>query len=247
MITVVTLLWHDPHRARDYTFNHDHVRTLQAMVRRHLSLPHEFICITDDDIEGVRCVPLDWTKHVPGTCFIRLMLRRPDIGAYLGGATRIACLDLDCVITGSLDPIVNRKEDAVFWRNPNWPQPRRAFYQTSIQLFDAGARPELWTDFDPLSTPKWVNRRFGGAEQAWVSERLPWDEAHWDAGDGIYGAGRLFNGVMGEGVTTALPDNARIVFFPGNREPSQPEVQKLHPWVAAHYHAGPGYSEAHFD
>jgi hypothetical protein len=205
------------------------------MVSRHLSRPFEFICITDQPFQadGIRFVQLDWTKHVPGTVFARLMLHHPRIGGVLG--RRILNLDLDCVIVNSLDPIVDRDEAAVFWRNPNFPQPQRAFYQTSIQLLTAGARSELWRDFNPNETPKWVNRRFGGREQAWVSERLPWTEAHWTDKDGIYGAGRLFKGRMGDGVRTELPENARIVAFPGDRIPSQSEVQKSHPWILEHY------------
>lgn len=203
------------------------------MVARNLTLPHEFVCVSDHQVEGVRTVPIDWRKHVPGTCFVRLMLRRPDIAGLLG--RRILSLDLDCVITGSLDKIVSRDwEDAVFWRNPNYaPGNRRAFYQTSIQLLTAGARSELWTDFDPQLTPTWVNRRYGGAEQAWVSERLDEHEAYWDSSNGIYGAGRLFKDGMDKGITE-LPANARIVFFPGDRIPQQPEVQAHHPWILEH-------------
>lgn len=233
MLTVVTFLWDDPHRRRDYKFGPSHVLTVKRMVERHLSIPHEFVCVTDHKIEGVRCVPIDWRKHVPGTCFVKLMMHRPDIAGLLG--RRILYLDIDCVVTGSLDALVLHAADAVFWRNPNYEMPRRAFYQGSIQLFTAGARSELWTDFDPIETPKWINRRYGGAEQAWISERLPHSESIWTEEHGVYGAGRLFNGEMGKGVTTELPENARIVFLPGNREPSQAEVQDVHPWIKDHY------------
>ena len=229
-VCVVCFLWTAPSRKRSYTFTPDHVVVLKNMVARHLSMPHEFVCVTDQPFEadGIRCIPLDATKHVPGTVFARLMMRHPKIGGVLG--RRILSLDLDCVIVDSIVPIVDRSDDAVFWRNPNYGTPGRAFYQTSIQLFDAGARSELWTDFDPKFTPSWVNRRFGGAEQAWASERLKWDEAYWDEKNGIYGAGRL----GGEGVYTELPDNARIVFLPGNRMYDQKETQEKHPWILPH-------------
>lgn len=233
MLTVVCCLWHDAQRARSYTFNHDHVRILRNMVARNLSIPHRFVCVTDDAIEGIETVPIDWTKHFPGTCGVKLMLWRPDIGTLLG--ERIFYLDLDVVITGSLDPLVNRTDDIVLWRNPNYTLGgRRAFYQGSVQLLAAGARPQVW------ELAKWpealpiVNRRFGGFEQAWLSEVLPWDEAHWTSADGLYGAGRL--GDAYPGVQTELPLNARIVSFPGNREPSQAEVQQKHGWIRDHYH-----------
>ena len=234
-LTVTTFLWHDDARVRSYKFDPSHVVVLRNMVKRHLSIDHEFVCVTDRPFkeDGIRCAPLDMSKHVPGTCFVRLMLRHPRIGSLLG--RRILNLDLDCVVVDSLNQIVDRREPSVFWRNPNWPAPGRAFYQTSIQLLDAGSHSELWTDFDPKVTPSWVNRRYGGREQAWASERLSHDLPHWTDADGIYGAGRLFNGSPDNGVQTELPKNARIVFFPGNREPSQLEVQQMHPWIGAHY------------
>ena len=232
-VTVVTFLWEDEARRRSYHFTTEHVQIARRMVDRHLSLPHEFVCVTDHRIEGIRTVPIDWRKHVPGTCFVKLMMHRPDIAGLLG--RRILYLDLDCVIVGSMDGIVHRPyTDAVFWRNPNYGLPKRAFYQGSMQLFTAGARSQLWTDFDPAETPKWINRRYGGAEQAWISERLDHDEATWSDADGVFGAGRLVGGQMDKGISE-LPANARIVFTPGNREPSQPDVQRAHPWIVEHW------------
>ena len=154
------------------------------MVARNLTLPHRFVCVTDDKIEGVETVPFDWRKHVPGTVYARLMQHNTE-WARVNLGERILSLDLDIVITGNFDHVAGRKEDFVIWRNPNFGQPRRAFYQSSVQLFSAGARPQLWTDFDPVETPKWCNWRFGGAEQAWISERLDWTEAYFSDQDGI--------------------------------------------------------------
>lgn len=231
-LCVTTFFWSDPERRRDYKFNHDHVRILRNMVARNLSLPHRFVCVSDDEIDDIETVKLDWSKHVPGTVFIRLMQHRPDYASIIGGE-RIFNLDLDIVVTRNIDHVVGRKEDIVLFRNPNFPSPRRAFYQSSIQLFTAGARSQLWTDFDTRETPKWVNWRFGGAEQAWISERLSWDESYFDHRDGLYGAGRI--GDWNNDQTADLPDNACIVTFPGNRMLDQPEVQRKFPWVLDHW------------
>lgn len=239
MLTVVGFWWSDPARQRSYSFGIEHVVVWRNMIERHLSIPHRLAVVTDDlhavENAGIEAVPIDMAKHVPGTVFVRLMLRRPDIGKILGD--RILSLDLDCVIVDSLDPIVARTEPCIWWRNPNFntASASRAFYQTSVQLFDAGTHPELWRDFDPKRTPQWVNRRFGGHEQAWVSERVSWDEPHFSDADGIYGAGRLFHGKADRGVQSELPPNARIVSVPGNRAPWQKETQEAHPWMAEHY------------
>lgn len=232
-LAVCCFYWTDPQRQRNYSFTHDHVRILRNMVARNLSVPHRFVCVTDDRIEGVETVPLDWRSHVPGTCGLKLQWWKPDFGEIVK-AERILGLDLDLVVTGGLDPVVDRPEDVVLFRNPNFSlERRRAFYQGSVQLFRAGARPQVWTEIFRPGALAQVNGRFGGFEQAWLSEVLPWTEAYWDSFDGIYGAGRL--GDVKPGVATELPENARIVVFPGNRLPDQSEVQRTHPWVKDHY------------
>lgn len=202
-------------------------------------MPHKFVCVTDDEIDGIDTIPLDWSKHVPGTCFIRLMQRRKDYGELIGSG-RVLNLDLDMVVVGSLDEIASRKEENVFWLNPNFPSPGRAYYQTSIQLFTPGTLTELYSMFNPQTTPRHVNWRFGGAEQAWVSEYLPWISypsqrglGTWDHRDGIYGAGRM--GDWKSEAQVALPKNARLISFPGNRIPDQDDVKRKFPWIEEHY------------
>lgn len=234
MIAVCCYYWQDSERQRNYSFTHDHVRILRNMVARNLTLPHKFICLSDETISDIETVPLDWRSHVPGTCGLKLQWWKPDFGSVVG-AERILGLDLDLVVTGSIDPLIDRPEDVVLFRNPNFSlERRRAYWQGSIQLFDAGARPKVWTEFFLPRARGIVNSRFGGFEQAWLSEALSWDEAHWTDADGIYGLGRL--GDVRPGVTTELPANARIVVTPGNRMPGQAELQAKHPWVAQHYH-----------
>lgn len=250
-LTVCSFFWVDDARSRQrqVSITPEDVRIWDRMVARNLSIPHRRVCVTHrpDLIDFMETVPLDCTKHVPGTCTVKLMVYRSDIASILG--ERILLMDVDCVVVGSLDEIVSRPEPWVGWRNPNHDPAtddgkRRGFFQGSMQLFTAGAKTELWSDFDPRSTPAWLNRRFGGAEQCWISERLntsypepgwEWNEPHWTEADGVYGAGRLFNGKMGKGVQSELPENARIVFTPGDRSPSQPEFRKAHPWVERYY------------
>ena len=173
MLSVVCWYWVDPARQRGYQFTPEDVRIWDAMIARNLTVPHRRICVTHrpDLIDFMETVPLDCTKHVPGTCAVKLMAWRPDIASALG--ERILSMDIDCVVTGNLDAIVDRDEDVVLWENPNYETGgKRGYYQGSLQLFSAGARPFLWEDFDPNTTPSWLNRRFGGAEQCWISERL---------------------------------------------------------------------------
>lgn len=210
------------------------------MVDRHLSIPHDFVVVTDKpalfkDDNDIRVVELDKSTFVPGTRYAKLMLWRRDIGNIIG--ERMLYLDLDCVVTDSLEPIVNRKEDVVLWRNPNFqgPRKRRARYNTSMMLIKAGARPHLYEDFRPKIDPPKLRKIWGGTDQAWISHKLSWtDEAYWTDKDGVYGAGRLKDVVPG--VATKLPKNARIVFFPGSRIPHMKNIQKEHPWIPRYLH-----------
>jgi len=237
-LTVVCFYWHDDKAKcrRIYEYKPKHVFILKQMVEKHLTAPYDFVCVTDtpEEFNGeINTVLLDKTTFVPGTRYMKLMLWRHDIGNIIG--ERMLYLDLDCVITGSLDPIVDRQADVVLWRNPNFqgPSKRRARYNTSIMLITAGARPQLYEDFDPQKHPKRLRKIWGGTDQAWISHKLSWeDEDYWTDADGVYGAGRLArNKRRDKGVGTKLPDDARIVFFPGSRIPHMRKIKEEHPWI----------------
>lgn len=235
MITVTSFLWSDNARQRSYTFDERHVITLRNMVARHLKLDHEFVCITDRAFiaDGIRCIPLDDRTHVPGTCGRKLTIWAPDAAERIG--KRILSLDLDIVIVDGITPLVDRPEPTVLFRNPNYVEGgRRAFYQGSIQLMTPGSHPQVWDWFFHPHRKNIINRRFGGFEQAWLSEMLPWDLAHWTDADGIYGAGRIGDWST-KTVIGDLPNNAKIVVFPGNRNVDQPEVTAKFPFIQEHY------------
>lgn len=246
-LIVACFLWSDPARRRSYQFSREDVRIWDAMIARNLVAPHKRVCVThrpDLVADFIETRPIEYPdKHVPGLCTVKLLAHRP--GGIAPAGERVLLMDIDCVVTGNLDPLVTREESSVWWKNPNFEiGGRRGFIQGSMQLFTVGATECLWHDFDPRSTPAWLNRRFGGGEQAWISERLntaypepgwDWNVAHWTEADGVYGAGRLVAGQMGAGVQSELPKNARIVFTPGDRSPSQPEMQAKHPWIKEFY------------
>ena len=245
-LTVACCLWFDPARPRSYQFTRDDVLIWDRMIARNLSVPHRRLCIThrpDLVADFIVTAPLDPEKHVPGLCTVKLQAHKP--GGIAKNGDRILLMDVDCIVTGDLNPLVQRSEPAVWWKNPNYKKGgRRGFIQGSMQLFTVGATEFLWRDFDPSTAPAWINRRFGGGEQAWISERMnkaypeigwEWDVPHWTEADGVYGAGRLVEGMMGAGVQSQLPENARIVFTPGDRAPSQAEFQIAHPWAKEYY------------
>jgi hypothetical protein len=240
-LTVCFYLWTDP-RGKSlkgwnrYSYDAGDVRIAAAMVGRHLTLPHELVCITDrpeafDRDQNIRAVPLDMRAFVPGTRFVKLMTYAPETAETVGKYLMV--LDLDLVVTGSLDHIASRREDLVLWRNPNHePGTRRARYNTSIVLHRPGTRPELFASFDPARDPARLRQKSGGTDQAWISEQVDYEHPHYltPEKDGVYGAGRMKD--ADPTTCRKLPDNACLVFFPGNRTPKQQHIQDEFTWIS---------------
>lgn len=238
-LSVVTYLWSDPAvKAHKRPYAAEDVRVLQRMVARNLTAPHAFVVVTDRpeafaDDTAIRAVPIDWDKHVPGTCYVRLMTFSPQAELLLG--KRVLQIDLDSVVVGSLDPIVSRDEKLVLWRNPlRWRfadldhenAARLAIYNASIVLHRAGSMTELWNDFDPAHP-------IAKDDQWWLAFRVGMNCGYWDGRDGIY---RLAHEKWPEtGVGEALPKNARFITFPGDTaKPWQPDTIAKYPWIAGH-------------
>jgi hypothetical protein len=238
MLTVLTYLWHDPngkHNAK-YRYGADDVRLLRKMVRRHLTVPHDFAVVTDMaeafayDID-IRVIAPRMETHVPGTCFRRLFTFHPDGREIFG--KQVLQLDLDSVITGNLDALAARPENLVMWRNPtrlpwnNPAKPGRCCYNTSCLLHRPGTMPNIWWDF--LNGP-----RFGHDDQWHLSGLLGPNWPYFDGeNDGVYRVARP--DTPGSGVDGVLPENARIVFFTGSEGKwFEPHIQAANPWIAEH-------------
>jgi len=235
-LAVVTYLWSSRGKhGGGHRYGPDDVRLLQAQVARNLILPHQFVVVTDRpeafaDDAAIRAVPIDWRKHVSGTCFVRLMTFSPEARSLLG--RRVLQLDLDTVVTGNIDHIVSREENLVLWRNPRrwgltFPDvgyaANLAWFNGSVLLHRTGTMAWLWEDFDPAGPlPR--------GEQWYLSEAVGRDCPYWDASHGIY---RYAPPHRRYGVCGELPENACIVTFPGDAgKPWRAETVAAHPWIA---------------
>lgn len=134
----------------------EYVARMASMVRRNLSIRHEIVCLGDRQHAGVRCVPLElecsgwWHK---------VQLFKP--GLFAG---RVLYLDLDSVVTGSLDDyatvsgIINLQD---------WGWTTRT-YGSGVMAWDAGAHSEIWEKFSAE-----VPGRLRG-DQDWITELGGW-------------------------------------------------------------------------
>jgi hypothetical protein len=233
-LSFVTWKWAPPKGYRS-TFGPETVNTLCRMVARHYAAPHRFLCVTDDPAgldSAVEVVP-GWNDFadLPSpsggrnpSCYRRLRMFSPDIAAVFG--SRFVSLDLDVVVTGDLRPLVDRPEAFVIWGDTN----PSTYYNGSLILMSAGARPQVWQTFDPIKSPK-ASKAAGhhGSDQGWISHCLGPKEAKWTTADGVYSYRNHL-----ERTGNRLPENARLVVFHGNVDPWLPAGQRID-WVRRHY------------
>lgn len=244
MITVACMLWHDASTQpkRGYGYGPSNVALLAAMVRRNLGRPHRFVCLTDDPEErareagfeghnAVEWLNLDRRTHILGKRTAKLMLFRRDIGELLG--ERILYIDLDSVVVGPLDPLVDHGAPLVLWRNPHYGERRQyAPFNSSVMLIRPGCLPEVYERFRPterICTP------WSADDQDIISLHAPADVAAWTEADGVWNQSQLpRDPAHTSGFCSKLPAGARIVTFPGKREPGLRSVQHVHPWIVEH-------------
>lgn len=234
-LTVVCWRW-EPFKGYRSIFGPETVCVLRAMVARHYRQPHRFVCITDrpEDTPDVETIRLwDDFADIPSphggknpSCYRRLRAFSAEMADVLG--PRFVSIDLDCVITGNLEPLWHRHEDFVCWGDTN---PNNA-YNGSMFLMTAGARRQVWEQFDPVTSPREAKAagKFG-SDQAWISHVLGPHEARWTKADGVYS---FRNDLRRAG---QLPSNARVCFFHGQYDPWSPQVQHVE-WIRAHYTRG---------
>lgn len=237
MIDVICWKWRPTFRNYRSQFGALQVNTLRSMVARHYQKPHRFSCITDDPTgldSRVRVIKL-WRDHEKlisrhgannPSCYRRLRVFARDAGELIG--PRFVSLDLDAVILGDLTPIFDRTEDVVLWEG----QAGRNFYNGSMFMLTAGARPQVWETFDPpIAVHAAARAGFVGSDQAHICNVLGGGEATWSAADGVYS---WRNHIRRH--PRAVPGNARAVFFHGTAgDPWSPAVQNAAPWVKEHW------------
>lgn len=227
MLSIVTWLWQAPgYRS---TFGPAAVNALARGIRRHYARPHRFICVTsqrDGIDQDVEIVP-PWDDFVGlrsphgaeyPACYRRLRGFHPDIAAAFG--PRFVSLDLDMVPVADLVPLWDRPEPFVGLRDPFWPKQ----YNGSMYLLQAGARAQVWRDFNPATSPAIAKAAgFKGSDQAWISYRIP-GEPVWGTEDGVASYRKDI------GPAGVLPSGARLVSFHGAIKPWDQVAQGLD-WV----------------
>lgn len=194
-----------------------YVERLRNGLARNLKQDYTF------DVIEPQGADIELTK-IPG-CFPRL--RMFDLnwqclqGINIGD--RVVCLDLDLVITGSLDDLFDRSENFVILQGIHTANP--CPYNGSLWMFRGGYRPDVWSDFSLEAAARVPFYQYP-EDQAWMAAKIP-DAAAFGPQNGVFGFRK-----PGWPAGDKLPLGAKIVAFPGARDPSQ--FQSLD-WVREHW------------
>lgn len=238
MIRICTFLW-----GTKYT--HEHVLRLGRALARNLTIPYEFVLISDqaphdqmllEDQDGAptRYLSLldeqwDATRNAK-LCGIRLRAFGEDMGAIIG--PRFCWIDLDVVITGNVDHIFGRTEPFMALATPQGP----LWYNGSLVMMDAGARAEVYEAFDPVEYAKLpalyakAGMVHGGqSDEGWMTYMLGQGEATVGRAEGVW----YFKHIAG---MRDLPPDTRMVVMNGRRfDPSMASWQRTSPWLLEHW------------
>ena len=231
-LKVVCWKWAPPMGYRS-AFTHEQVNRLYNMVGRNYHKPFELICITDNPkhiSSDIRILPLQEIEqfaHIPSphgglnpACYRRLWMYGEHARDVIG--ERFVSIDLDVVITDDVTPVWDRPEDFMIWGETL----RRTPYNGSMQLMTAGARKQVYDEFDPDNSPRDARRAgFDGSDQAWISYTLSAHEPHYGKDAGIYSIRDM------KGREHHLPPVACLVQFNG---PVKPWSSPLR-WAKEHW------------
>ena len=229
-VSVVAWMW-----GGSRTYKPQYVNVLASMFSRHLSLPHDFVCVTDSPAsafsKGVRVVPMPPAAQALGnlktpeggifpSCYRRLWMFS-DEARMLGD--RLLLVDVDMVLMGNIDHLFDETENFVGWRpRKSWGASKRV--GGGIYLLTAGSMTHVYDDFKGEESIRQArNAGHRGSDQAWMSYKLGRDATVWGADSGIYSV-RDFR--------LRPPADARLVQFNGQTKPWD---RYKHHWKARHW------------
>lgn len=137
MITVACVFWGDK-------FSDDYVYNLKSMVERNTTVPHQFVCFSDRELEGIKTV-----KLIPGYegWWNKMQMFNTDF--RLGN--RVVYLDLDTLIVGNIDWLL--EYDGMFMGiedlgSVNEHQPElKGRLQSGVMSWDYRLNSHLWNRF----------------------------------------------------------------------------------------------------
>jgi len=199
----------------------DYVNRLYAMVRANTTGPLRFVCLTDDatgiraEVERFDCPLLDipMPHQLRGWRKVSLFGRSE---ALFGLTGSWLYLDLDTVITGSLDDFFDYEPERTFVVMKNWTQPHSGIGNTSCYRFTVGAHEDVLTRL--MAQPMALIKQYRNS-QTYISRTItnvqfwpdPWCTTFKVQSVPAWPL-RLFK-------TPTIPQGVKVIAFPGDPNP----------------------------
>lgn len=115
-----------------------HVNKLQEMVSEHLTVPHEFVCLTDNP-QDVKCKTLPFTsKNVEGWWSKMNLFDQDDFNEW------ILYFDLDVIIHNNIDDLVDTRFSFNSIRDFHYPE----VFNSSVMFWERDRHKELWAVYN---------------------------------------------------------------------------------------------------
>jgi hypothetical protein len=133
-------------------YGSDYVNRTYAMAMRNTSRPLRVVCFTDDpagirpEVDVKPMPPFDLPERMRYHPFRRMFIFQKELADLHGNVLH---LDLDLLITGSIDAFFDHKPELDFVVAENWTQPGQGIGNMSVFRFRVGALTRVWDRFRP--------------------------------------------------------------------------------------------------
>jgi hypothetical protein len=238
-------------------FGPEYVNNLYHMVKRNLTLPFRFICMTEvpEGIEqGVEIRPLPEFEEPPRElspyCLNWRKLALFDEKVYdLQG--KILFFDLDVVVVDNIDCFFSYSEKLAIIEN--WSQPNRLIGQSSVFCFEVGKHTHLLDKYRYQMEEVLENNR---TEQVYITRELGLGNFDYfpDEWCKSFKMHCMPGGILNSFLSpTKVPENVKVIVFHGNPNPPDalagiwgkpvPWYKKFYKtvkpalWIADHWHS----------
>ena len=230
-------------------YSAEYVNRLHAMVTRHTTPPFRFICMTDDSaglderVEVWDCPTVDVPNPHNNRGWRKISLWAERLGDLEGQAL---FLDLDLVVTGSLDAFFTYEPEATYCVMRNWSTPGKRIGNTSVYRFNVGSHPYLLRNL--LADPMGIINKYRISQQ-YISgeiESMTFWPDEWCISFKTHCVPAW---PMRWFIPPRLPEQTKVVIFPGHPDPHEAMVgdwpAKTHkkfyktirptPWIETHW------------
>lgn len=220
----------------------DYANRLWSMIRRNTRRPTRLVCYTDDmsgldpAITALPLPPIRLPERISNLPWRKISLWAPTLPGIEGD---VLFLDLDLVVTGSLDDFFDFQPQSTFCVIENWTQPGSGIGNTSTYRFRVGAHAYL---YDKLQNEPEAVLAMHPNSQTYISRTIK-EKAFWPADWCVSFKHSLLPGWPQRFfVTPKLPSGTRVVAFTGKPDPDEARDGQWPPgkaWKSIYKHVRP--------